>query len=58
MRRVTIVLLIILVVGIVTGVIILTYSRSEISYVYDHQSTTPTALSVKGFTAQVLTRRK
>lgn len=46
MRKITIILLIVLVVGIVAGVIILTYSRNEISYVFDHQSTTSTSLAV------------
>ena len=47
MRKITIFLLIILVVGILAGVVILTYSRSEISHVFDHQHTTPSALTVR-----------
>lgn len=47
MRRITIVLLIFLVIGIVTGVLFFTYSRNEISYVFDRSSITPTALAVK-----------
>ena len=47
MRRITVVLLIFLVIGIVAGVMLFTYSRNEISYVFDHDSTTPTALVVK-----------
>lgn len=47
MRRITIFLLIILVIGIVAGVVVLTYSRSEIAYVFDHQSTTSSSLAVK-----------
>lgn len=47
MRRITIFLLIILVIAIVAGVLVFTYSRDEISYVFDHSATTPTALAVK-----------
>ena len=47
MRKLTIFLLIILVIGIVAGVLILTYSRNEIRYVFDHQTVTPSAIAVK-----------
>lgn len=47
MKRITIFLLIILVVGIVAGVVVLTYSRSEISYVCDYKTVLPSALVVK-----------
>ena len=47
MRKLTIFLLIILVLGIVAGVLVLTYSRNEINYVFDHTAVDPTALAVK-----------
>ena len=47
MRRITVVLLIFLVIAIVAGVLFFTYSRNEISYVFDHSDTTPSALVVR-----------
>lgn len=47
MRKITVVSLIILVIAIVAGVIVLTYSRDEISYVFDHKTETPSALVVR-----------
>ena len=46
MRKITVIALIILVVAIVAGVLLFTYSRDEISYVFDHRADTPSALVV------------
>ena len=46
MRKVTIIALIVLVIAIVVGVVIFTYSRDEISYVFDHTTVTPSGLAV------------
>lgn len=46
MRKITIIALIVLVIAIVAGVVIFTYSRDEISYVFDHNTVTPTGLAV------------
>lgn len=46
MKKITIISLIILVIAIVAGVVIFTYSRNEISYVFDHTTVTPTGLAV------------
>lgn len=47
MRKITIVLLIFLVIAIVAGVMFITHSRDEISYVYDHTITAPSELMVQ-----------
>lgn len=47
MRKITIVALIILVIAIVAGVVFFTYTHNEISYVFDHNTVTPSGLSVK-----------
>ena len=47
MRKITIVALIILVIAIVAGVVFFTYTHNEISYVFDHNSVTPSGLAVK-----------
>ena len=47
MRKLTIITLILLVIVIVMGVLFFTYTHNEISYVFDHNTVTPTALAVK-----------
>ena len=46
MRKITIITLILLVIAIIVGVVIFTYSRDEISYVFDHTTVTPSGLAV------------
>ena len=61
MRKITIIALIILVIAIVAGVFFFTYTHNEISYVFDHNTVTPSGLSVKrlyssGIDAEEMTR--
>lgn len=47
MRKLTIITLILLVILIVAGVMIFTYTHNEISYVFDHNTVTSTGLAVQ-----------